>query len=281
MFSTLRLSVAKLAVSLGSPALAILVALPTPASAEIVFSNFGPGNSYDVDAAWVVAGPTSEAPDRPSAWAFGFTPSGNFALTQIDIAMSNSSAPISVTVSLDQATGGLPGATIESWTLTSLPVFPPDPGAVQTVVPVSTVPLDSGTEYWLVATAAGETIDSWNVALGGPNAPAALDTGSGWALQPPLNEPFGAFDVQGNAIPESSTWAMMLLGFAALGFVGYRQTRGVKPRTTWSLGGRLEACSGPRRLRGPFFMNPCAPQLAALADPRAVDGGQRTRRTGR
>jgi hypothetical protein len=26
-------------------------------------------------------------------------------------------------------------------------------------------------------------------------------------------------------IPEPSTWAMMLLGFAGLGFVGYRQTR--------------------------------------------------------
>jgi hypothetical protein len=27
------------------------------------------------------------------------------------------------------------------------------------------------------------------------------------------------------AVPEPSTWAMMLLGFAGLGFVGYRQTR--------------------------------------------------------
>jgi hypothetical protein len=26
-------------------------------------------------------------------------------------------------------------------------------------------------------------------------------------------------------VPEPSTWAMMLLGFAGLGFVGYRQAR--------------------------------------------------------
>jgi len=31
-------------------------------------------------------------------------------------------------------------------------------------------------------------------------------------------------------IPELSTWAMMLLGLGALGFVGYRQTRKVKPQ---------------------------------------------------
>jgi hypothetical protein len=29
----------------------------------------------------------------------------------------------------------------------------------------------------------------------------------------------------GNGVPEPSTWAMMLLGFAALGFVGYRRVR--------------------------------------------------------
>ena len=29
----------------------------------------------------------------------------------------------------------------------------------------------------------------------------------------------------GSTIPEPSTWAMMLIGFAGLGFVGYRRTR--------------------------------------------------------
>jgi hypothetical protein len=28
-----------------------------------------------------------------------------------------------------------------------------------------------------------------------------------------------------SAVPEPSTWAMMLIGFAGLGFVGYRQAR--------------------------------------------------------
>jgi PEP-CTERM motif len=37
---------------------------------------------------------------------------------------------------------------------------------------------------------------------------------------------FGIDFVIGGAVPEPSTWAMLLVGFAGLGFVGYRQTRG-------------------------------------------------------
>ena len=32
------------------------------------------------------------------------------------------------------------------------------------------------------------------------------------------------------AVPEPSTWAMMLVGFAGLGYAGYRQTRRAKPQ---------------------------------------------------
>jgi PEP-CTERM motif len=31
--------------------------------------------------------------------------------------------------------------------------------------------------------------------------------------------------VVGSAVPEPSTWAMLLLGFAGLGYAGYRKTR--------------------------------------------------------
>jgi hypothetical protein len=38
-----------------------------------------------------------------------------------------------------------------------------------------------------------------------------------------------AFSVSGAVIPEPSTWAMMLLGFAGLGYAGWRQTRQGRP----------------------------------------------------
>jgi hypothetical protein len=40
-----------------------------------------------------------------------------------------------------------------------------------------------------------------------------------------------AFSLDGSVVPEPSTWAMMLLGFAGLGFVGYRQARKAHPAT--------------------------------------------------
>jgi hypothetical protein len=39
----------------------------------------------------------------------------------------------------------------------------------------------------------------------------------------------GAFAF-GGAVPEVSTWAMLMLGFGALGLIGYRQTRGASPQ---------------------------------------------------
>jgi PEP-CTERM motif len=38
-----------------------------------------------------------------------------------------------------------------------------------------------------------------------------------------------AFSLNGVLVPEPSTWAMMLIGFASLGFAGYRQARKVRP----------------------------------------------------
>jgi hypothetical protein len=45
-------------------------------------------------------------------------------------------------------------------------------------------------------------------------------------LAPTFN---AAFSLTGNTVPEPSTWAMMLLGFAGLGFAGYRQARKARP----------------------------------------------------
>ena len=39
-----------------------------------------------------------------------------------------------------------------------------------------------------------------------------------------------SFDASLFVVPEPSTWAMLLLGFAGLGFVGYRRTRRAKPQ---------------------------------------------------
>jgi hypothetical protein len=47
---------------------------------------------------------------------------------------------------------------------------------------------------------------------------------------PPTAPTFNAaFSLTGSVVPEPSTWAMMLLGFAGLGFAGYRHARKARP----------------------------------------------------
>jgi hypothetical protein len=53
-------------------------------------------------------------------------------------------------------------------------------------------------------------------------APDWLRIGTDITHQGPFD---AAFSLNGNVVPEPSTWAMMLLGFAGLGFAGYRASR--------------------------------------------------------
>ena len=57
--------------------------------------------------------------------------------------------------------------------------------------------------------------------MGGPDTVINLGSNFGPNIDLTING-FGAFVVGGvvEAVPEPSTWAMMLLGFAGLGFVG-------------------------------------------------------------
>ena len=56
--------------------------------------------------------------------------------------------------------------------------------------------------------------------------PDWLRVGTDITHQGPFN---AAFSLSGSVIPEPSTWAMMLLGFAGLGFAGYRHARKTGP----------------------------------------------------
>ena len=46
---------------------------------------------------------------------------------------------------------------------------------------------------------------------------------------PPATQFNASFSLSGSVVPEPSTWAMMLLGFAGLGFAGYRRARKARP----------------------------------------------------
>jgi hypothetical protein len=148
--------------------------------------------------------------------AMAFTPSGNFTLTQIDVALSFVIGTNSAMLSLNSDSGGLPDGVIESWTLTGLPVFGTTSNTVQTVIPVSSVSLISGTQYWLVAsTIASNTWDAWNWNSIGSNGLVTANLGGGF--HPPSTDTQGAFDVLGTpAVPEPTSIVLLATGLGVV-----------------------------------------------------------------
>jgi hypothetical protein len=99
---------------------------------------------------------------------------------------------------------------------------------------VPQVQLDEGDFLWLSAPRVGTPFPPGFTDLQSWTRDEALDpdwlrVGTdivGGTPAPTFNS---AFSVTGVLVPEPSTWAMMLLGFAGLGFVGYRQASKARP----------------------------------------------------
>ena len=76
-----------------------------------------------------------------------------------------------------------------------------------------------------------------------------LDGKPGWVLYSPQSVLGGqpALLLSSLTVPEPSTWAMMLLGFAGLGFAGYRRAKAGRPLTSAA---RSQRTQNPRRRAG-------------------------------
>jgi hypothetical protein len=201
---------------------ALLLLAVIPARAGIIFNNLGPGNSY-ASIGWSVTGSSIRGSSGHSSVesAMSFTPSDMFVLTQIDVAIGFASGTNSVAFSLNSDSGGLPGAVLLNWTRSSLPVF----GTcciVQTLIPPFPLPLTPGTRYWIVGSVlAADTSDGWNQNNTGSTGLLAFNI-DGEGFSSDNNFVLGAFDVLGNAVPETATTALSGGGFFLLAVLGWQ-----------------------------------------------------------
>jgi hypothetical protein len=195
-----------------SPAL-----LTRPAQAATVFSNYTGVQDTGIGGLF---------------FASGFTPADNYDFTGAAAFVENLSVPPraeSFSMALYSSTSaGAPYASL--WASGTLTI----PGPSNNVALVSAnysgspISLRKGVEYFLVLDLSGETAPAW--LFGGSSSTPfyqSFNNGTSWDNAGPTNDV--QYEITGSpvaAIPEPSTWAMLLLGFAGLGLAVRRKAAG-------------------------------------------------------
>jgi hypothetical protein len=163
----------------------------------------------------------------PQAYAAGFTSPGEYDVTGAAAFVQNSdflegaAQPFSL-VLYSATAGGSPGAAL--WT--SGTVFAPGPNNTSTLVAATysgaPIVLQAGSEYFF-----GVSFPNGNVVWlsDGTTSVPLYGSGNGGATWSFVFDDSVQFEVYGARVPEPSTWAMMLIGFAGLGFAGYWASR--------------------------------------------------------
>jgi hypothetical protein len=194
------------------------LAVSTQANADTVYTNLGPSAAPYFNAnGRAVSGPSIGYPGYQEV-AIPFTPTGNYNLTQIDVAVTYSGIPgvfgtDAATVTLASDNGGNPGSTIDSWTISSLPSS--FTGTTLDAISVNGDSVAANTQYWLIVSPNDSTTDDvWdtNSNLTGVFGNEEINQGGGWISLAPYD--LGAVEVVGVPTPEPASAALAIGGLA-------------------------------------------------------------------
>jgi hypothetical protein len=207
--------------ALGLAAAALLA--PAVAQAGIVFSNFGPGLSFNA----LSGAPAGNAFDGNNyAEADSFTPAATSVFDSLLIALSCvTTCPAALTVTLAADNASAPGAAIESFVIagSSLGAF----GVAHAPLSLSSVlhpGLAAGTVYWVTVKTTLANAVAWNLNVVGDTSSTGISSDGGATWFAPSGQTPGAFSVN-SPVPEPAAWAGLLAGGVLIGW-RRRSTRG-------------------------------------------------------
>ncbi len=174
-----------------------------PEGTVTIYSNFGPGYSYDCCAGW-----TEDGVDNTwgSYWVqpFAFTPTqGTYLLTQIDLAISWYAGSNGYKLELRDDWEGQPDPApppMGSWKVTGLPTFGSSSDSVQTIQVHQLIVLQKGHRYWLVPITNSDETAFWNWNTVDVSGRGAYSRDGGFIWTPETYFLNGAFDVLGKKL---------------------------------------------------------------------------------
>lgn len=203
----------------------------SPVFSATIYSNFGPGDSYNSGAAYGI-GPVFSF---NSIVGESFVPGSNFQFSGARLALAAPGGGGTQTgVYLEDDNGGNPGSILDSLVEQS-----PLLGGAGSVIQfncASCPDLTAGKTYWIVAAPAGDSFSSWFYNNTNDNSGVAYNLNSGgsptpgsWSFNPTTTR--GAFEVDGTqlgSVPEPGSLA--LSGMLAL--LALRRVRKPVTRTS-------------------------------------------------
>ena len=181
----------------------------------VVYSNFGPGQTYGTGY-YSVAGGVSGDIGPPTGFGFAvaeaFTPTENSLFASVKLPLTYFEGVNRFTIALMSDTSGTPGSILESFQITGVPLF----AASSVVIGTSVIntPLDARTTYW-IAVIPGDRTTAGGWLMNSTGAAGWSRTGNDgvtWAAQTgaaPALEIEGAPRI---ATPEPSSLVLLCIG---------------------------------------------------------------------
>jgi hypothetical protein len=239
------LMAAQLRVLAGNGGICTLLALSAPASAEVLFDSLGAATSSSystsdggsMDATFATGASAFEATDI--ALKIGQTAGDDDSNTvTVNLVGGFSLADVSFDpgLGLNVAPGGAPLIASHTFAISDLSTGL----TVEHFNGFAGIPLKPDSLYWIDITSTSSSADDAFVTWGLTSDVAGVGVAQNYNSSDAtdfgffLNQgvpPFAGdvafqMEVSGTAVPEPSTWAMMLIGFAGLCYAGYRSPRG-------------------------------------------------------